>query len=583
MTQGSGLSDAYTATITRLKAQKGHKSTLGLKVLMWVLYSERPLKAEELCHALGVELGSRDLDLENIPALRTLLASSLGLVTVEVSSSTVRLVHFTLQEHLLSDSTLFHSPHSTIAEVCLTYLNYQCVRDLSPTLRSPPAAMPLLEYASYYWGEHTRGEVTENVKILALRLLDKFDEHISAQLISLAQYTLEKYRFTPQFNCQGGPIGFTGLHGAAFLGIVAIFSAVLEMKEWDVNAKDNASCTPLMWAAIRGHGGVVKMLLGRGDVNPDLAGSRWNWSPLMWAIAKKDEGVVKVFLERRGLNSDQASSVYDQAVLLHAAAYGHEGVVKMILEREDISPNQVPGESHTPLALAAVWGHEEVVKMCLERKDINPNIAGTDKGYTPLAAAAAKGHEGIVKMLLDRKDIRIDIQDHKNQTALSLALSEGHDEIARMISERATIMSDIADPGSEESLPSSAGDEDEFMAETEPSDDYSNTNTANLSGEPTSPPGDPDALEELLDWEGLVPDSADSIVPSTGRPVPLSSFPVTSKVPVFSKSAVSHLDNVPSTLPITVNRQLMIASFICILAILIYVLPFSFPGIFSLP
>jgi len=53
MTLGNGLGDAYTATLTRLKAQKGNKSILGLKVLMWVLYSERPLRAEELCHALG--------------------------------------------------------------------------------------------------------------------------------------------------------------------------------------------------------------------------------------------------------------------------------------------------------------------------------------------------------------------------------------------------------------------------------------------------------------------------------------------------------------------------------------------------
>ena len=71
MTQGNGLSDAYTATLSRLKAQKGYKSVLGLKVLMWVLYSERPLRAEELCHALGVELGSEDLDPENVPMVHT--------------------------------------------------------------------------------------------------------------------------------------------------------------------------------------------------------------------------------------------------------------------------------------------------------------------------------------------------------------------------------------------------------------------------------------------------------------------------------------------------------------------------------
>ena len=87
MTQGNGLGDAYTATLGRLKAQKGNKSVLGLKVLMWVLYSERPLRTDELRHALGVEIGSADLDPENVPALRTLVASCLGLVTVEASRS----------------------------------------------------------------------------------------------------------------------------------------------------------------------------------------------------------------------------------------------------------------------------------------------------------------------------------------------------------------------------------------------------------------------------------------------------------------------------------------------------------------
>jgi len=109
MTQGNGLSEAYTATLTRIKAQKGYKSVLGLKALMGVLHSERPLQTEELCHALGVEIGSADLDPENVPALRIVLASCLGLITVEVPSSTFRLVHFTLKEYLSGHPTLFHS------------------------------------------------------------------------------------------------------------------------------------------------------------------------------------------------------------------------------------------------------------------------------------------------------------------------------------------------------------------------------------------------------------------------------------------------------------------------------------------
>jgi len=120
-----------------------------MNMSMWVLYSERPILFEELCHALGVKIGSTDLDPENIPFIRTLISSCQGLVTgkrssnLRGSSSTVQLVHLTLREHLLSDPTLFHSPHSSIAEVCRTYLNYAFVRDLSPTLdQCPQRAWP---------------------------------------------------------------------------------------------------------------------------------------------------------------------------------------------------------------------------------------------------------------------------------------------------------------------------------------------------------------------------------------------------------------------------------------------------------
>ena len=178
MARGNGLSDAYTATITRVRAQRGNRKGLGLQALMWVLCSGRPLRAEELCHALGVEIGSVELDPENIPALRTLLASCLGLVTVEASSSTVRLVHFTLQEHLSSDPTLLHSSHSTIAEVCLTYLNFRSVIELSPTLGSAPSTMPFLEYASFHWGQHANRGMTERVSALVKKLLSIAGGHL---------------------------------------------------------------------------------------------------------------------------------------------------------------------------------------------------------------------------------------------------------------------------------------------------------------------------------------------------------------------------------------------------------------------
>jgi len=487
MTLGNGLSDAYTATLTRLKAQKGHKSVLGLKVLMWVLYSERPLRTQELSHALGVEIGSTDLDPESVPALRTLVSSCLGLVTVEVSSSTVRLVHFTLQEHLSHEPTLFQNPHSTIAEVCLTYLNFRCIRDLSPTRDPASAATPLLEYASVYWGIHTRREMTANSKVLALELLNRFDEHISTELL-LLHYNRDRGKGA-YFDGIGWPTKFTGLHGVAFFGIAEIVPTVLEMLESNVNSYDCMGMTALMWAAARGHSEVVKMLLQREGVNlnqkdvrwgstplswaatkghegivkmllrnvvnPDQADTEYGRTPLSWAAVKGHEGIVKMLLEQQGVNPDQADTEYGQTPLSWAAENGHEGIVKMLLEREDVNPNQTVTEyGLTPLTWAAVTGHEGIVKMLLERQGVNPDQADTFYGQTPLLLAAVGGYEGIVKMLLEREDVDPNQADTLyGRTPLSWAAEKGHEEIVNLLMKRNDISTAI--PGNMNQIPQS--------------------------------------------------------------------------------------------------------------------------------
>jgi len=477
MARGGGLSDAYMATLTRLKAQKGNKSVLGLKVLMWAVYSERPLRVEELCHALGVGMGSTDLDHENIPTLRTLVSSCVGLVTVEASSSTFRLVHFTLQEHLLRDPTLFHSPHSTIAEVCLTYLNFESVRDLPPIPRSVRSTMPLLEYASFYWGEHTRRGITENVKILALRLLDRFDEHISAQLLLLnSNRDMGWGVFSEQMT--RGPTGFTGLHGAAFLGIAQIVTSLMDTKKWDVNAVDFTGNTALTRSARTGRDEVIKVLLKRMDVNPNQADTEDGRTPLAWAIERGHEGIVKILLEREDVNPNwegksgktplllaalkghdeivralleredidpNRADKYGQTLLSWAAGKGNKGLVKILLEREDVNPNWENKSGKTPLCLAALNGHDEIVRALLEREDVDPDRVGTKHGQTPLSWAARKGNRGVVKILLKREDVNPDREDKSGQTPLGWAASWGHEEIVKVLLEHEDVDPDHAD------------------------------------------------------------------------------------------------------------------------------------------
>jgi len=198
---------------------------------MWISHTERPLHVGELCHALGVE-GSVDLDIRNIPAIETLLACSLGLVTVEKSSSTARLVHYTLQEHLPNNTNFFSNPHSTIADVCLAYLNFPHLSSFSPTLGSVPPTAPFFEYASCYWGAHAESETTESVKTLALKLLDGYDKHISSKMMLLHRVRVVEQ----QFDLEDTPTGFTGLHGATYFGCLEITVALLEANKVDAQA-----------------------------------------------------------------------------------------------------------------------------------------------------------------------------------------------------------------------------------------------------------------------------------------------------------------------------------------------------------
>ena len=161
MTNGLELGDVYGVTIDRIKVQDGDKSRFGMTALMWISLAERPLQADELCYALAVQLGSTDFDVGNIPSMSTLVNCCQGLITVDKEASTVRLIHFTLQEYLSAHPDIFTKPHSAMAEICLTYLNSKQVKAF-PAANFPDAQItPFLKYCSIYWGAHAKRELSD--------------------------------------------------------------------------------------------------------------------------------------------------------------------------------------------------------------------------------------------------------------------------------------------------------------------------------------------------------------------------------------------------------------------------------------
>ena len=144
MTDGLRVGGVYSATIERVATQDGDQSTLGVTALMWISHAERPLRAEELCNTLGVELRSKDFNSNNIPSISTLVSCCQGLITVDNEASAARLIHFTLQEYISAHPDIFTGPHSAMAEICLTYLSSRQIRALSTAPASGTKNTPFI-------------------------------------------------------------------------------------------------------------------------------------------------------------------------------------------------------------------------------------------------------------------------------------------------------------------------------------------------------------------------------------------------------------------------------------------------------
>ena len=452
MTDGMGLRGAYDATIGRIKAQEGHGARLGMEALMWISHAERPLSVDEICHALAVEIESTEINTNNVPSIRTVLGCCQGLVAVDEGSSTIRLIHFTLKEYLSGHADLFERPHSKIAETCLTYLNFQAIKNLSTRFYHYVRGPSLLEYSSLYWGTHMRIDLSDRSRGLALELLNLFDNHISSKL--LWKSVMERY-FAGEIRSWEL---FSALHCISYFGIAEIAIDLIKTKRWDVNQRDCVGLTPLMWAARQGHEGVVRLLVEQKHTQPDIPDTRYGRTALSWAAGRGHEGVVRLFLSplfvnpgsigrqwgvpkvmgvlfgRKYVNLDRPDD-YGQTPLWWAAKNGHDRVVKLLLEREDVNPNRPDNNGRIPLSVAAKNGDDGVVKLLLDRKDIRPDRPDYF-GDTPLLWAAKGGHDGVVKLLLERGGISPDRRDIFGDTPFSWASSNGHDGVVKLLLEQ---------------------------------------------------------------------------------------------------------------------------------------------------
>jgi ankyrin repeat protein len=428
------LNNTYDETMKRIRnGQQKTKSDLAIKVLMLLSYALRPLKLDEVQHALltmEAKPHETSIDRNDVYRKGLLLAICAGIAILEDETSAIRFVHHTAETYFKSNrERLFDEGHIELTKTCVTYLSFDefgsgsCQTDTEFNQRLQ--LNQFYDYAANNWGHHAR-----KASPLCQAAIDFLECKTKVEASSQA---LLKRRLARYLDSQIFSKKMTGVHLAAYFGVAEAVGALLQ-KGVETDAEDIYGRTPLSWAACYGHEAVVKLLLETGKVDLESKDTEYGQTPLSWAVRNGHESVVKLLLET-GKVDLESTGRSGQTPLSWAARYGNKAVVKLLLETGKVDLESTDTKyCQTPLSWAAYNGHEAVVKLLLETGKVNLESTDTEYGQTPLLLAAYNGHAAVVKLLLETGKVDLDSMDTVyGQTPLSWAAQNGHEAVVKLL------------------------------------------------------------------------------------------------------------------------------------------------------
>ncbi|KAL4782158.1 hypothetical protein BJX76DRAFT_369374 [Aspergillus varians] len=283
--------EIYDNALERVHSQNSGTVKLAEKTILCVVGAVRPLRVQEIQHALAVREGDQDIDDDALTAPNYLLTICAGLLTIDEESNIIRLVHYTAQEYLKDIKyNHFADTQTEITSICLRYLSLEefgkgyC--STNEQYKNRMKKYVLLEYVAEAMEKHTSGEISDTVSQLAVKLLSNRSKLSSATQVTFVPWP-------SSWLSDNFPRYFYGIHYASYMGLAEVVNKLLPSHEGEVGLPDSFGLTPLSWAARRGHEAVavVKLLLDTGKVDVDLK-DQDDRTPLLWATLNGNHAVV---------------------------------------------------------------------------------------------------------------------------------------------------------------------------------------------------------------------------------------------------------------------------------------------------
>ncbi|KAM5357250.1 hypothetical protein ACJZ2D_016458 [Fusarium nematophilum] len=426
----------YEKALQRIGDQQDDDRHLARKALSYVFYAKRPLKLDELLHALSIEPEDIGFDETALTVTHILLSVTAGLLQVDEQTNDTRLVHLTLHEYLEKHQSHLLEPESDFARTCLTYLSFETFGRGPCTRADTDVTNDRGETALTWAARNGHRKVMELLIANGADLLIEDDEGwialhwaVIGRHDDLVKLLLGQYAGLSSGNLQ--------THKALILAAEAGSNKTTEMllqDALDIDWKDEEGSTALHWAVAEGHEQTSSLLLKNGaDANSK---DNYDNAPLHWAIPYT--GITLLLLEN-GANPNSGNNT-KQTPLHWTAQAGLEAVTKELLEHGGNADIQ-DKYGVTPLHAAALQGHEAIVDLLL-LNGANANVMDED-GWTPLHAAIVKQHDALQHQLVcktENGDVFLDQMRLRMKDENECALLE---EMAERKSHGSTVVSGL--------------------------------------------------------------------------------------------------------------------------------------------
>ncbi|EHK50318.1 hypothetical protein TRIATDRAFT_211690 [Trichoderma atroviride IMI 206040] len=415
------LNTTYARILQNIPKERMKKT---IRLLQFLLYSERPLALEEAVDIIAVRPNEGQFDVQDrLPCPEEITGYCSSLISlIQASGSTaatkLQLAHFSVKEYLLtydSPDFIYPNPRIAITETCLAYLG-SIPNVETATIK---VQFPLAEYAAQIWMGHAK--VAEKSEPTL--------EKITGFLLKGGQFQCSIHLFNPDglvYRLRKMPTA-SPLYYACLTGLTTTAQRLLSIGG-NPNAPGGHQGYPLTAASKCGHQEIVQLLLDSG-ADVDAKGGLYGVA-LNAASQGGHEEIVQLLLDNGAdINARQSSF---GSVLASASAAGRQNMVQLLLDN-GANVNAKGGYDGFALGAASRYGHQEIVQLLLDN-GADVNAEGGEYGFA-LQAAAVKGHGDIVELLLNR-GADINARGGYYGFALQAAAAEGHQEIVKLLLKR---------------------------------------------------------------------------------------------------------------------------------------------------